>query len=126
MDPQIAKAFADLADLLTKLFTGGMYTVTKPYDKLWSNTVILNNVGDLQQRGRVNVASPIGGPARFVRILSSINGTLFLAKHGDTTEIQIHEPVIANVAIRIYDENVTYFRVEPNAYPATVRYMCSR
>jgi hypothetical protein len=126
MDPQIAAAFSDMADRLTKFFTDGMFVVTKPYRKLWSNEVTLNNAGDLQQRGRINITSGIAGPARFLRILTNVNGTLFISKQGDSTEIEIHEPLIANVAIRIYDEDVTHFRLEPNAYPVTVRYICSR
>ena len=103
-----------------------MYTITKPYRKMWSNEVVLNNAADLQTRGRIDVTSGIGGPARFLRILSNINGTLFLVKKGDATEIQIHHLVIANVAIRIYDEDVERFRVEPTAYPVTIQYTCSR
>lgn len=127
MDPLIAKAFADLSDRLTKFFTGGMFTVNKPYTKLWSNTLTLNNANDLQQRGTVNVRTGLSGPGRFVRLTSSVNGTLYVVKDSEPSmDIQIYEPIIANVAVRMYDEEIIKFRVEPNAYPMTLVYTCSR
>lgn len=127
MDPRIAEAFGALSNKLTKLFTDGIFTVTKPYSHGWSDTFTVNNLAALQRRGWLDMVQQIGGPARFIRITTNVNCTLHITKAIDVIkEIRISDIIVAGIEVVIEDEEVTRVRFEPVAYPLTVNYYISR
>ena len=109
------------------LFTHGVNTKVSPYTRLWSNEITTANAAQLQQQGGVNLQNALGGPAAFLSLSSTVNGTLYLTKASEpNNEIMIRQPVVANVNIRVIDEDIIKFRVEPIAYPMILRYTASR
>ena len=110
----------------------GIIVERKQSDKLYSDSITLTTATNPVRE--VDIAHLVGGPARFVRLVVSINSRLFIRKMTafgtEDPEREMFSTVgigaPANVPVILEDEAITCIRVVPAVYPVTVVYVASR